>query len=55
MKDCSLIRKIKVTDSASEVNELLEEYWVLLNIFVTDGIPMFILGSCVVDFEGATA
>ena len=45
MTDYSEICEIKVLDSVNEVNHLLKTFWILLNIFHSDGTCFFVLGK----------
>lgn len=38
------IKEIKVLDNVDEVNELLEDWWELLELFKKDDSIMFVLG-----------
>ena len=45
MVDYSEICEIKILTSANEVNHLLKTFWLLLNIFHSDGTCFFVLGK----------
>lgn len=45
MKDYSLIAEIQVTDSSDKANSLLEDWWILLDVFHNnEGGLFFVLG-----------
>lgn len=44
MFDYSEICEVKMLDSAREVNQLLKSYWILLDVFHSDGTCFFVLG-----------
>ncbi len=45
MVDYSEICEVKILDSARDVNQLLKSYWVLLDVFHSDGTCWFVLGK----------
>lgn len=45
MIDYSEICEVKILDCVREVNQLLKTYWVLLDVFHSDGICFFVLGK----------
>ena len=45
MLDYSMIAKVAVTPSSDEANQLLEDWWTLLDLYHdTDGSLLFVLG-----------
>ena len=42
MVDYSEICEVKILDSVSEVNQLLKSYWILLDVFYSDGTCFFV-------------
>ena len=44
MSDYSDVKEIKVLDNADEANELLKDWWELLELFKNEGSIMFVLG-----------
>ena len=44
MSDYSDVKEIKVLDNADEANELLKDWWELLELFKNEGSIMSVLG-----------